>query len=222
MIDNYDSFTYNLFQLFSQMNLEMKVFRHDAVALWGIRNEKADAIIISPGPKGPADSGISKEVVWEFKSETPVLGVCLGMQVINEVFGGKTVLAPRPVHGERDHIFHNQKGLFKSIPSPFLAARYHSLMIQVESDELEIISRNGDGIIMGVKHKHYPVYGVQFHPESFMTEYGREMTINFLSIVNEYGKHKSREKNRKNKGHKTIQNRFFGSSSKNKGPVCTL
>ncbi len=187
IIDNYDSFTYNLFQLFTVTGADVKVYRNDCITLDILSHEPPDAIIISPGPKDPSDSGISKDVVRYFGKTVPVLGVCLGMQVINEVFGGKTVLAPRPVHGEKDRIFHNGKGLFQSIPSPFFAARYHSLVVSIASDDLMITARNSENIIMAIEHLKYPIVGVQFHPESFMTEYGEKMAVNFLKQVKYHG-----------------------------------
>ncbi len=183
IIDNYDSFTFNLFQLFASLGVTVKVYRHDEITLKDIEKRiKPRWICISPGPKNPAHSGISKEVVEFFGSRIPILGVCLGMQVINEVFGGKTIHAPVPVHGKRDWIYHSGIGLFKGIVSPFKAARYHSLCVMPGSKSLIITAQTKDNIIMGLQHKELPIHGVQFHPESFMTEYGKEMAINFLSL----------------------------------------
>ncbi len=182
LIDNYDSFTYNLFQLFSTFNIEVFVYRNDEVTVEEISRMKFDWICISPGPKTPKDSGISPEVVRIFYKKVPILGVCLGMQVINEVFGGKTTLAPLPMHGKKDLVYHNGKSIFKGIPSPFLAARYHSLQCYPVGKPLEILARSSDGVVMGISHTEYPVCGVQFHPESFMTEFGREIISNFLSL----------------------------------------
>lgn len=180
MIDNYDSFTYNLVQLFYEFDLEVIVRRHDAIDLAGIAALRPDWLCVSPGPKAPAAAGISKAVIAHFYRDIPILGVCLGMQAINEVFGGRTVLAPVPVHGKRHEVFHAGVGIFAGLPSPFGAARYHSLMVQPVSDELEITARSADGVIMGLSHRHYPLHGVQFHPESFLTAYGRELVENFL------------------------------------------
>ncbi len=182
MIDNYDSFTYNLVQLLYAFDLEVIVRRHDAIDLAGIAALDPEWLCISPGPKAPADAGISKAVIAHFYREIPILGVCLGMQAINEVFGGTTVLAPVPVHGKRYQIFHQGQGLFAGLPSPFAAARYHSLMVQPAGSELQVTARSSDGVIMGLSHRRYPLHGVQFHPESFLTEYGRELVANFLAL----------------------------------------
>ncbi len=182
MIDNYDSFTYNLVQLFYEFDLEVKVFRNDAVTLVEIEALKPNWICISPGPKAPAQAGISKKVVAHFYKRVPILGVCLGHQAINEAFGGVTVPAPLPVHGKRSQIYHFNRGLFSGLPSPFLAARYHSLMAAAESppQDLEVTAVTAEGLIMGLSHRSYPLHGVQFHPESFLTRYGRELVSNFL------------------------------------------
>ena len=196
MIDNYDSFTFNLVQLFYEFDLEVLVFRHDEITLAGIERLKPDWICISPGPKDPAHAGISKDVVRRFGKHIPILGVCLGMQVINEVFWGSTLKAPLPMHGKRSQVFHSGKGIFAGMPSPFWAARYHSLCIQLKTGEAPIcfdgdIDHGGelipagyasDGVIMAVQHRSWPVWGVQFHPESFMTEYGLELVSNFLEL----------------------------------------
>jgi anthranilate synthase component 2 len=183
MIDNYDSFTYNLVQLFYEFTLEVLVFRHDEIDLEGIEALDPDWLCISPGPKAPRDAGISKAVIAHFYRRLPILGVCLGMQALNEVFGGETTLAPLPVHGKRHRVFHEGAGLFTGLPSPFGAARYHSLMVQPLTEELEITARADDGVIMGLCHKKYPLHGVQFHPESFLTDYGKEMAHNFLKLA---------------------------------------
>jgi len=183
LIDNYDSFTYNLVQLFSQFPVEIVVWRNDVIGLSDIEKGRPDGIIISPGPKTPAESGRCKDLVRRFKDICPILGVCLGMQIINEVFGGETVLAPRPVHGEKDRIFHNGEGVFAALPNPFWAARYHSLTIKKGSDDIRITAWNEVGLIMGIAHRHHPIWGVHFHPESFMTEHGHEMAGNFLRLV---------------------------------------
>jgi len=180
MIDNYDSFTYNLFQLFSTFDIEVVVFRNDAISIENILKIKFDWICISPGPKTPKDAGISALLVKRLYKKVPILGVCLGMQVINEVFGGKTTFAPFPIHGKKDLVYHNGKGIFKGIPSPFRVARYHSLQCYPVASSLEILARSSDGVVMGIAHPRYHLYGVQFHPESFMSEYGRELIKNFL------------------------------------------
>lgn len=180
VIDNYDSFTFNLVQMFKEYDLDIRVYRNDTVTVDEIKNMHPDFILISPGPKAPGSSGISKPLISEFYKQIPVLGVCLGMQCINEVFGGKTVKAPEPVHGKRSDLFHDGKGLYRGIPSPFKAARYHSLIIERNSDDLIETSWTSDGIIMSIRHREYPLFGVQYHPESFMTEYGTEIISEFL------------------------------------------
>ncbi|OGP70178.1 MAG: anthranilate/aminodeoxychorismate synthase component II [Deltaproteobacteria bacterium RBG_13_58_19] len=182
MIDNYDSFTYNLVQLFYEFDLEVLVFRHDTITLEEIAALQPRWLCISPGPKAPAQAGISKAVISRFYQEIPILGVCLGHQALNEVFGGSTVCAPLPVHGKRYPVFHAGRGLFQGLPSPFWGARYHSLMATAPSPDLEVTARTGDGVIMGLSHRRYPLHGVQFHPESFLTEHGRELTANFLEL----------------------------------------
>jgi anthranilate synthase component 2 len=180
MIDNYDSFTYNLVQLFYEFDLEVLVFRHDEIDLAGIEVLKPDWLCISPGPKAPDQAGISKAVIAHFHRHIPILGVCLGHQALNEVFGGATVKAPIPVHGKRHQVFHQGQGLFQGLPSPFWAARYHSLMAVPNSPELEVTAWTGDGVIMGLQHRVFPLHGVQFHPESFLTDHGKALAANFL------------------------------------------
>ncbi len=183
-IDNYDSFTYNLVQLFLPLYSDIEVFRHDKISLEGIEGLSPQGIIISPGPKEPARAGISLSVIKRFYQRIPILGVCLGMQCINEVFGGRTIASPLPLHGKTSLIFHNGKGIFRNIPSPFRAMRYHSLCIHpAPSSPLKITARTRDNIIMGICHPQYPLHGVQFHPESFLTQYGEEMAKNFLSLI---------------------------------------
>ncbi len=180
MIDNYDSFTYNLVQLFYEFDLEVLVFRHDAVTLTEIAALEPDWLCISPGPKAPAQAGISKAAIARFYREIPILGVCLGHQAIGEVFGGATVRAPVPVHGKCHQVFHRGRGLFAGLPSPFGAARYHSLMAVPASPDLEVTAWTEDGVVMGLSHRRYPLHGVQFHPESFLTSHGRDLAANFL------------------------------------------
>ena len=141
-----------------------------------------DLILVSPGPKDPAHAGISVQLIKAFCSKVPILGVCLGMQCINEAFGGKTVRAPVPMHGKTSLIEHHHQCLFKNIPSPFAAARYHSLIVQLEGDELLVTSRSQDGVVMGISHPSFPLHGVQFHPESFLTEQGFLVVENFLGL----------------------------------------
>lgn len=182
MIDNYDSFTYNLVQLFYEFDLEVLVFRHDEISVSEIESLAPDWLCISPGPRDPEHAGISKAVVARFGPFLPVLGVCLGMQVINEVFGGKTLRAPVPVHGKCSWVEHKGEGIFAGLVSPFKAARYHSLCISLASDQLKPIAFAEDGVLMALQHVSWPLCGVQFHPESFMTDYGLELVRNFLSL----------------------------------------
>ncbi len=187
VIDNYDSFTFNLVQLFKSFSLDIEVFRNDAITINEVQKFSPDYILISPGPKTPEDSGISKSLIREFYRDVPILGVCLGMQCINEVFNGKTVRALEPVHGKKSDLYHNGKGLYQGLPSPFKVARYHSLVIERKSEELVETSQTSDGTIMSIRHVTYPLFGVQFHPESFMTEYGREIAVRFLQSEKAYG-----------------------------------
>ncbi|MFO8047791.1 MAG: aminodeoxychorismate/anthranilate synthase component II [Desulfosudaceae bacterium] len=182
IIDNYDSFTYNLVQLFLLFDLDIKVFRHDRIDLAGIEATRPDYIVISPGPRTPARSGISIPVIKALGPDIPILGVCLGMQCVNEAFGGVTTRAPLPVHGKTDAVYHTGQNLFCGLPSPFRAARYHSLIICPENDRLAISAWTADDIIMGLWHRDYPIYGVQFHPESFLTDHGRQLAENFLCL----------------------------------------
>ena len=188
MIDNYDSFTFNLVQLFYEFDLEVLVFRHDAVTLAQIEDMSPDWLCISPGPKAPAQAGISKAAIANFYRKIPVLGVCLGHQAVNEVFGGATVRAPVPVHGKKDRVFHCGRGLFQGLPSPFGAARYHSLMAAPASPDLEVTAWSADGVVMGLSHRRYPLHGVQFHPESFLTGHGVRLAANFLGEKIYWGK----------------------------------
>ncbi len=182
MIDNYDSFTYNLVQLFYEFGIEVLVFRNDQVSVEDIRRLDPAWICISPGPKDPAHAGISKAVIERLGPEIPVLGVCLGMQAINEVFGGKTREAPSPVHGKTSLVHHSGDSIFHGLPTPFRAARYHSLCIEIGSDMVVPLALTPEGVHMGIRHRFQPIFGVQFHPESFMTEYGIELAMNFLNV----------------------------------------
>jgi anthranilate synthase component 2 len=188
MIDNYDSFTYNLVQLFSEFDLEILVFRHDDIDLAGIAKLAPHWLCISPGPKAPGQAGISKAAIAHFYRQIPILGVCLGHQALNEVFGGATVRAPVPVHGKCHQVFHQGQGVFKGLPSPFGAARYHSLMAELHSPELEVTAWTEDGVIMGLQHRQFPLHGVQFHPESFLTSHGYALAANFLAQDSSWGR----------------------------------
>ncbi len=184
MIDNYDSFTYNLYQYILEIIPQVEVFRNDKITLKQVEALNPSFIVLSPGPKGPADAGICKDVIGYFgpKQDINILGVCLGYQCINEVFGGRTIRAPYVCHGKTSRVQHDGKGIFYGLPGTIEVARYHSLVVDEErlSQDLEISARTEDGIIMGLRHKVYPIEGVQFHPESFLTRYGKEMIRNFF------------------------------------------
>jgi anthranilate synthase component II len=182
VIDNYDSFTYNLVQMFLQYDLDILVFRSDKLALDQIPTLQPDYLLVSPGPKDPSHAGISIPVIRAWHRRIPILGVCLGMQCINEVFQGRTVRAPLPWHGKVSPVHHDGRALFRGLPCPFTAARYHSLMVEVHSPTLAVTARSDDGVIMGLSHPEFPLHGVQFHPESFMTEAGFELVENFLRL----------------------------------------
>jgi anthranilate synthase component II len=183
MIDNYDSFTFNLVQMFMRYDLQIHVHRCDRVSLDDISLLKPDYIVISPGPGTPLHSGISIPMIKSFYRKVPILGVCLGMQCINEAFGGRTVKAPVPIHGKTCAIRHMNNGLFLGLPSPFIAARYHSLMIELNnSDSLIKTAETSDRVTMGISHQSLPIHGIQFHPESFMTEHGFLIVENFLKM----------------------------------------
>ena len=182
VIDNYDSFTYNLVQYFGELGQEITVFRNDKVTVEEIRALAPDHIVISPGPGEPGDGGISNEVIREMGPTTPVLGVCLGHQCIGEVYGGKVVRADRLMHGKASPVYHNGKGLFAGVPSPFNATRYHSLIVEEPlPDCLQVTSFTSEGEVMGMRHKEHPVVSVQFHPESILTEHGKRILQNFLN-----------------------------------------
>ena len=182
VIDNYDSFTYNLVQLFMPYPLDIKVVRCDKITVREAARWKPDYMLISPGPKDPAHAGVSSALIRSFYKEVPIFGVCLGMQCMNEVFGGATVRAPLPIHGKTSCIHHDGLGVFESVPSPLTVARYHSLMAVFDSTELVVGSRSEDGVVMGMRHPEYPLHGVQFHPESFLTERGAWLVRNFLRV----------------------------------------
>jgi anthranilate synthase component 2 len=183
VIDNYDSFTYNLVQMFMKYDLDITVLRSDKIDLKGVDSFVPDYVLISPGPKDPAHAGISVPLINAFKGKTPILGVCLGMQCLNEAFGGQTVLSPHPMHGKTSLISHDGQGLFKGIPVPFRAARYHSLISKPGPDRsLTVKATSDDRVIMGLSHPVFPLHGVQFHPESFLTEHGCCLIKNFLEL----------------------------------------
>jgi anthranilate synthase/aminodeoxychorismate synthase-like glutamine amidotransferase len=183
IIDNYDSFTYNLVQYLGELGAEIRVYRNDAVTVDELRQSRPSHIVISPGPGNPDDAGISNQVIAELGSEIPVLGVCLGHQCIGSVFGGQVVRAERLLHGKTSPIYHYGDGLFQGVPSPFEATRYHSLIVANDLPaDLEMTAFTRQGELMGLRHRRFPVYGVQFHPESILTAAGKQILQNFLSI----------------------------------------
>ena len=182
VIDNYDSFTYNLVQYFGELGQAMEVRRNDEVTVEEVRRMGPSHICISPGPCTPSEAGVSCEVIREFGATVPLLGVCLGHQSIGQVYGGDVVRADKLMHGKTSEIQHDGKGVFAGLPDPFTATRYHSLIVRRESlpECLEVTAWTADDVIMGLRHKEHPVHGVQFHPESILTEHGKTMLRNFL------------------------------------------
>ena len=187
LIDNYDSFTYNLAQYFGELGADVAVERNDALTVEAIAQRAPTAIVISPGPCTPNEAGISMDVIRRFAGEVPILGVCLGHQCIGQVFGGRVVRAPRVMHGKTSKIFHDEQGLYAGVPNPFVATRYHSLVIAPESmpDSLEVTSKTWEDEVMGVRARALgaPLEGVQFHPESIMTAAGKQLLANFLRMA---------------------------------------
>ncbi|MBX3288078.1 MAG: aminodeoxychorismate/anthranilate synthase component II [Acidobacteria bacterium] len=184
VIDNYDSFTYNLVQYLGELGAEMRVIRNDEMNADEIEALGPDRILISPGPGTPDDAGVSLQVIERFAGRVPILGVCLGHQAIGRFYGGKVTRAPEPVHGKPVDILHDGKTIFSGIPNGFAAGRYHSLVVEREGfpDELEISASSPDGLIMGLRHREKKIEGVQFHPESILTEHGKLMLKNFLGL----------------------------------------
>jgi anthranilate synthase/aminodeoxychorismate synthase-like glutamine amidotransferase len=184
MIDNYDSFTYNLVQYLGELGENLKVFRNDKITIEQIKRLHPKRIVISPGPGTPDDAGISNEAIREFAGKIPILGVCLGHQCVGAVYGGKVIQAGRLMHGKTSFVYHNSQGIFKGIPNPFEATRYHSLLVEKKSLPacLKITARTKQNEIMGLEHKGYPLFGVQFHPESILTKSGKDILRNFLKI----------------------------------------
>jgi anthranilate synthase/aminodeoxychorismate synthase-like glutamine amidotransferase len=184
LIDNYDSFTYNLYQFLSELGADVTVVRNDAITVEEARQLQPDAIVISPGPGKPRDAGISIDLVRELGPSTPILGVCLGHQAIAEAYGGTITRAPELMHGKASRIHHSGDGVLRNLPSPFSAIRYHSLCATAESlpECLRVTARSDSDVIMGIRHTEYPVEGVQFHPESILTEHGKELLRNFLRL----------------------------------------
>ena len=185
LIDNYDSFTYNVYQAVANLGHPLQVVRNDRISLADISVANYDAIIISPGPGTPDDAGLSKQIVREFAGKLPILGICLGHQVIGEVFGGNVVRAPQPVHGKTTEVVHQGDGLYTDLPQPFTAGRYHSLIVEEASlpECLEVTARNEENLIMGLRHRQFNVQGMQFHPESILTPVGDKLLANFLSSI---------------------------------------
>lgn len=182
VIDNYDSFTYNLVQYLGELGQEVVVHRNDEITLEQIEKLRPDHILISPGPCTPNEAGISLDLIEHFKGKIPILGVCLGHQSIGQAFGGDVIRAEKLMHGKTSEIYHDGQGMFAGLPSPFTATRYHSLIVKAETlpDCLEVTARTAEGEIMGLRHKEYPIEGVQFHPESIITQNGHHMLRNFL------------------------------------------
>jgi len=184
IIDNYDSFTYNLYQYLGELGANMRVFRNDKITVEEIAEMKPEKLLVSPGPCTPNEAGISCEAIKYFAGKIPVFGVCLGHQSIGQVFGGKVIRARRLMHGKTSPVHHDNKGVFAGLPNPFDATRYHSLIIEKEScpDCFEITAHADEDEIMGLRHKELPVFGVQFHPESILTTHGKKLLKNFLDM----------------------------------------
>jgi anthranilate synthase/aminodeoxychorismate synthase-like glutamine amidotransferase len=185
VIDNYDSFTYNLVQYLGELGQQVRVVRNNEVSVDDVVRMCPEAIVISPGPCTPNEAGISLEVISRLAGKIPILGVCLGHQAIGQAFGGKVIRAKEVVHGKTSRVFHDDKGIFSGLPNPFEATRYHSLVVERSSlpDCLEITAKTWDEEIMGLRHKSLPVEGVQFHPESFLTKVGKDILRNFLRLA---------------------------------------
>jgi anthranilate synthase/aminodeoxychorismate synthase-like glutamine amidotransferase len=186
VIDNYDSFVYNLVQYLGELGAEPIVHRHDVVTLAELQALEPDAVLVSPGPGRPEDAGVSNDAIRAFgEAGVPVLGVCLGHQCIGQVFGGSVVRAPRVMHGKTSEITHDGAGVFTGVSSPFTATRYHSLVVERDSvpDVLEITAETEDGLVMGLRHRELPIEGVQFHPESILTESGHDLLRNYLGVA---------------------------------------
>ena len=188
MIDNYDSFVYNLVRYFEELGEEVLVYRNDKITIKDIENMNIDGIVISPGPKSPKESGLSLEIIDKFKGKLPILGICLGHQCIGHYFNAEVIKGKEPVHGKMFYINHDNKDLFKDVKNPLRVTRYHSLIVDKNDfpNELEITSETEDNVIMGIKHKSLPIYGVQFHPEAEMTEEGHKILNNFINITKSF------------------------------------
>jgi anthranilate synthase/aminodeoxychorismate synthase-like glutamine amidotransferase len=184
LLDNYDSFTYNLAQYLGELGCQVEVHRNDRISVEQIAQRKPERIVISPGPCTPQEAGISVELVQKLAGKVPILGVCLGHQAIGAAFGGKIIRAPKLFHGKTSQIRHDGSGVFRGLPNPFTATRYHSLIVERKSlpRELHVTAETDGDIIMGMQHREYPLMGVQFHPESVLTESGKQLLKNFLSL----------------------------------------
>lgn len=194
VLDNYDSFTYNLVQFLGELGAELIVHRNDCITIPEVSALKPDAIVLSPGPGRPETAGVLLETIREFAGNIPMLGVCLGHQAMGAVFGGKVVSAPSLVHGKTTEVMHDEKTIFRDLPNPFSAARYHSLVVDPASipSVLEVSAKTSDGIVMGLRHKSFLLEGVQFHPESILTQVGKHLLKNFLDLIlNSQTTHKS-------------------------------
>ncbi len=190
MVDNYDSFTYNLVQYLGELGEELVVVRNDQMTVKDVEALKPTSIVISPGPGSPKDAGISNDLIRTFANRLPILGVCLGHQCLGEVFGGAVVRAKRLMHGKTSRIHHDGEAIFRHLPNPFEATRYHSLIVRREDlpKTLVVTAWTSEGEIMGLRHKQFPVYGVQFHPESILTKPGKDLLRNFLDLVKAFRK----------------------------------
>lgn len=190
MIDNYDSFVYNLVRYFEELGEEIIIYRNDKISIEDIENMNIDGIVISPGPKSPKEAGLSLDIIDKFKGKLPILGICLGHQCIGHYFNAIVKKGNEPVHGKMFNITHNNKGLFQNVKNPLRVTRYHSLIVSKDNlpDTIEITSETEDKVIMGIKHKDYPIYVVQFHPEAEMTEEGHKILNNFINITKEFSK----------------------------------
>ncbi|HEY7530180.1 MAG TPA: aminodeoxychorismate/anthranilate synthase component II [Gemmatimonadota bacterium] len=181
LVDNYDSFTYNLAQLLAELGEQVDVVRNDACAVAGLIARRPSRVVLSPGPGRPEDAGVTEDAIRAFAGRVPILGVCLGHQAIAQVYGGRVGLAPEPVHGKAADVHHDGRTIYRGLPPTFPAARYHSLLVEERDlpDELEVSARSADGLVMGLRHRTLPIEGVQFHPESILTPAGRDLLRNF-------------------------------------------
>ncbi len=185
LLDNYDSFTYNLYQYLAELGGDIEVYRNDVITVDEIIKKEPSALVLSPGPGRPENAGIMNELVKNASGKIPILGVCLGHQAIAQVYGGKIGYAPTLMHGKTSEVVHDKSTLFKNIPSPFTATRYHSLVVEPKSlpQDFKVTAQTTDGVIMAIQHKKHPLYGLQFHPESIMTNYGKAILKNFLETL---------------------------------------